>query len=91
MPPTLREILVKFACGPQVPSFLAILGSLFACPKLIEKRHTLKASQNPKNLAQGAPKLDFGAFGEPFWHTFSMVFHSLYEKNEKRADTVIPQ
>ena len=41
--------------------------------------------------AQGASKLDFGAFWEPFWYTFSEMFRYFYEKGEKRADTVIPQ
>ena len=41
--------------------------------------------------AQGVSELDFGAFWEPFWHTFSEIFPYFYDKGEKRADTVIPQ
>ena len=41
--------------------------------------------------AQGASKLDFRAFSEPFWDTFSEMLRYFYEKGEKRADIVIPQ
>ena len=51
---TARKALSKASSGTHVASFFAIFGGLFASPKLIKKRHTLKASQNLKNLAQGA-------------------------------------
>ena len=49
----------SFCLGPPNAAILDDFGALFACPKRIEKRRTLKACQNRKNLASRRPQARF--------------------------------
>ena len=66
------------------------LAHFLLTPKLNKFAIVQKPPKTSKIEPQGASKLDFGAFWEPFWHTFSELLRYFYEKGENRADIVIP-